>query len=109
MTEQEYELLLAEYTGTPKPHKPTEPCFDMIPPLAMTEVARVMKYQYKNDNSQWLNPTEVRRKFFNTAQRHQWEYRDGEELDKSSQLHHLAHAIASLMCLYENLIKNPSE
>jgi len=102
MTEDEYELFLAELNRYSIP-KPTEPNYDRIPPLALKEVAKVMSY---TSDDTWMSPTEAKRKFFNTAQLHQWEYRDGEELDKTSQLHHLAHAIASLMSLCEYLLKN---
>lgn len=83
-----------------------KPEFGLIPPLALTETARVMTYgahKYEPDN--WIHVPDAKRRYFNAAQRHQWEYREGEELDSESQLHHIAHAIANLMFLYEHIVK----
>lgn len=87
-----------------------KPEFGLIPPLALTETARVMTYgahKYEPDN--WIHVPDAKRRYFNAAQRHQWEYRQGEELDSESNLHHIAHAIANLMFLYEHTVKYSKE
>lgn len=87
-----------------------KPEFGLIPPLALTETARVMTYgahKYEPDN--WIHVPDAKRRYFNAAQRHQWEYREGEELDCESQLHHIAHAICNLMFLYEHVVKYSKE
>lgn len=87
-----------------------KPEFGLIPPLALTETARVMTYgahKYEPDN--WIHVPDAKRRYFNAAQRHQWEYREGEELDSESKLHHIAHAICNLMFLYEHVVKYSKE
>ena len=87
-----------------------KPEFGLIPPLALTETARVMTYgahKYEPDN--WIHVPDAKRRYFNAAQRHQWEFREGEELDSESQLHHIAHAICNLMFLYEHVVKYSKE
>jgi hypothetical protein len=79
-----------------------KPDYSLIPPHALEEVARALTYgksKYSRENWKMLEDAENR--YFAAAQRHLWAIRRGETHDPESGLHHTAHAIVSMMFLYE--------
>ena len=42
------------------------------------------------------------RRYFDALQRHVWSWKQGEQIDPESGIHHLAHAMCCLMFLYEH-------
>lgn len=79
-----------------------KPRMDLIPPLGLIEVAKVLGYgakKYSADNWRQVDGKEWR--YFGAAQRHLWQYHSGQVFDSETNINHLAHAICSLMFLLE--------
>ena len=79
-----------------------KPDYSLLPPHALEEAVRALTYgknKYSRENWKLLDDAENR--YFAAAQRHLWAIRRGETHDPESGLHHAAHAIVSLMFLYE--------
>ena len=77
--------------------------YGLIPPLALKEMVRVLTFgaqKYERDN--WKVVPESKRRYFDALQRHLWAWKEGEQLDPESGIHHLAHAMCCLMFLYEH-------
>ena len=76
-----------------------KPRMSLIPHAPMRAVAYTFTYgEKKYDAHNWskgLNFSEL----LDSAERHIGSFKDGENLDKESNLHHLAHAIACLIYL----------
>jgi len=73
--------------------------FDLLPPDALKAVVAIFTYganKYADRN--WEKGTNYGR-LFGAAQRHLWNWWDGEENDPESGLHHLAHAITDILFL----------
>lgn len=75
---------------------------DLIPPLAEEEIGWVLthgaeKYGPKN----WRMVENAEERYHGAARRHINAYARGEDSDYDSGLHHLAHAIVSLMFVLE--------
>lgn len=94
---------IVEYTGKVPPtfvkHDDGKPRFDLIPPEAELEVAKVFTYGAKkySDNNYRIGTQWTR--YVAAARRHINAWQDGESLDPETGLNHLSHAIASLMML----------
>lgn len=78
-----------------------KPRFDLIPPNALIEVARVYtmggeKYAARN----WENGMDYGR-LYGALQRHLHAFWSGENKDQESDLHHLAHAAFGVLGLLE--------
>jgi hypothetical protein len=76
--------------------------YGLIPPHALDEVAKVLTYgaqKYSRDN--WKGVPDKERRYFDAALRHVWSFKRGENLDKETGLHHLAHAVCCLLYLAE--------
>lgn len=90
-----------------------KPEYSLIPPYALNEVVKVLTYgagKYARGN--WKHVTRPESRFYSAAQRHLWATSRGEMLDPDTGLHHISHAVCSLMFLHEhlnktNLISNP--
>ncbi len=79
-----------------------KPEYGLIPPQCLDEVARVLTVgakKYERDN--WRYVEDGPRRYFDAAQRHLWAYKRGEILDPETGLSHLAHAVCSLMFIYD--------
>ena len=89
-----------------------KPRFNLIPPLAEREVARVLEFgarKYAPDN--WRKVPDARSRYVDAALRHINAHRSGEALDTGeggSGLSHLAHAITSLMFALELELEPPT-
>lgn len=87
-----------------------KPMYDLIPPSALEEFVNVLTFgakKYAPDN--WRLVPEGRRRYFAAAQRHLWQFKRGETIDKESNLHHLAHAITCLMFILEKEMLNEED
>jgi hypothetical protein len=77
--------------------------YGLLPPLALEETVKVLTFgaqKYERDN--WKNVPDSKRRYFDALQRHTWAWKQGEQLDPESGIHHLAHAMCCLMFLYEH-------
>ena len=80
--------------------------YGLIPPLALKEMVKVLTFgaqKYERDN--WQKVPESKRRYFDALQRHLWAWKEGEEFDHESGIHHLAHAMCCLFFLYEHDVK----
>ena len=83
-------------------HDQGKPRFDLIPALAESEIAKVLAYgaeKYSAEN--WRFVENAGSRYLAAAKRHINQWQQGEEIDKESNLHHLAHAITGLMFILE--------
>lgn len=77
--------------------------YGLLPPYALEETVRVLTFgaqKYERDN--WQRVPDSKRRYFDALQRHVWAWKQGEQIDPESGLHHLAHAMCCLMFLYEH-------
>ena len=80
--------------------------YGLVPPLALKEMVKVLTFgaqKYERDN--WQRVPDSKRRYFDALQRHLWAWKEGEELDPESGIHHLAHAMCCLAFLYEHDVK----
>ena len=83
-------------------HDEDKPKFSLMKPDALMEMVAVLTYgakKYSPDN--WKHLENARQRYFDAANRHLWQWYGGEEKDPESGLHHLAHAMSSLMFLMQ--------
>lgn len=83
-------------------HDEDKPKFSLMKPDALMEMVAVLTYgakKYSPDN--WKMLENARQRYFDAANRHLWQWYGGEERDPESGLHHLAHAMSSLMFLIQ--------
>jgi hypothetical protein len=83
-------------------HDEDKPKFSLMKPDALMEMVAVLTYgakKYSPDN--WKLLGNARQRYFDAANRHLWQWYGGEERDPESGLHHLAHAMSSLMFLIQ--------
>lgn len=83
-------------------HDEDKPKFSLMKPDALMEMVAVLTYgakKYSPDN--WKMLENARQRYFDAANRHLWQWYGGEKLDPESGLHHLAHAMSSLMFLIQ--------
>lgn len=77
--------------------------WDLLPSPALEEVIRVLMcdaVKYERDN--WRLVKNARRRYFNATMRHCWAYLRGEQNDRETGLHHLAHAacyVLFILCM----------
>lgn len=76
--------------------------FDLIPPYALWEIARIYTYgAQKYEDNNWLRSGMKWGRFFSAIMRHLWKWWGGEKLDKESGLPHLAHAAWGCLALLQ--------
>jgi hypothetical protein len=84
--------------------------YGLLPPLALEEVVKVLTFgAQKYDRDNWQVVPESKRRYFDALQRHVWAWKQGEQFDSESGIHHLAHAMCCLMFLYEHDVKYSKE
>ena len=79
-----------------------KPKFSLMKTDALLEMVAVLTYgakKYSPDN--WKHLPNARERYFDAANRHMWQWFGGEERDQESGLHHLAHAMSSLMFIIQ--------
>lgn len=80
--------------------------YGLVPPLALKEMVKVLTFgaeKYEPDN--WKFVPDSKRRYFDALQRHLWAWKEGEQIDTESGIHHLAHAMCCLSFLYEHDVK----
>jgi len=80
-----------------------KPMYGLLPPKALRATVDVLTFgaqKYEVDNWKYVDNSLSR--YFDAAQRHLWDWKEGEQFDPESGMHHLAHAICCLMFLYEH-------
>lgn len=83
-------------------HDEAKPRFDLIPPIAELEVAKVLEYgARKYDENNWRYVENPQARYMAAARRHINAWMQNESYDDESGLPHLAHAITSLMFILE--------
>lgn len=83
-------------------HDEAKPRFDLIPPIAELEVAKVLEYgTRKYDENNWRYVENPQARYMAAARRHINAWMQNESYDDESGLPHLAHAITSLMFILE--------
>lgn len=79
-----------------------KPDYSLIPPNALNDLAKVLTYgAAKYDRENWRKLDDLQNRYFAAAQRHMWAVRSGEPFDPETGIHHMAHAVASLMFILE--------
>ena len=76
--------------------------FSLLKYNAFMEMLKVINYgaeKYSPDN--WKLLENSRERYFDAANRHLWAWWSGERYDPESKLHHLAHAMSSLLFIIE--------
>ena len=84
--------------------------YGLLPPLALEETVKVLTFgaqKYERDN--WQKVPDAKRRYFDALQRHVWAWKQGEQFDPESGIHHLGHAMCCLMFLYEHDIMYSNE
>ena len=77
--------------------------YGLLPPKALEETVKVLTFgAQKYDRDNWKYVSDAKRRYFDALQRHMWAWKNGEQLDQESGIHHLAHAMCCLMFLYEH-------
>jgi hypothetical protein len=77
--------------------------YGLLPPKALEVVVEVLTFgakKYARDN--WKHVDDAKRRYFDALQRHLWAWKQGEQIDPESGIHHLGHAMCCLMFLYEH-------
>jgi len=94
-----------------------KPRYSLLPTKALEEVVKVLTFgSQKYEDFNWMKVPNANDRYFSAAQRHMWQWKDGETHDSESKLHHLASSITNLMFILElelremnNAGKNPSD
>lgn len=82
-----------------------KPDYSLLSFYALDEVVKALTYgaqKYSRDN--WRKVPDFKRRYMAAAFRHLAAYARGERLDPESGLHHLSHAVVSLMYIVEDEI-----
>lgn len=76
---------------------------DLLPLPPVHEVIRVLMYgAEKYDDDNWKIVGNKRARYYNAAKRHIDDWWEGEQTDKESGYHHLAHAMCCLIFLIQS-------
>lgn len=73
---------------------------DLIPTVVITGLAEVLTYgAIKYSANSWQHVDDPINTYYGACLRHLIKWRDGEDIDPESGLHHLKHSICNLMFL----------
>ena len=88
-------------------HKPRT---DLLPPMALLEVAKVMTYgAHKYEPGNWAKEGVTYNRYYAACMRHMLHWQAGEDFDPETGLNHIAHAASNLLFLMALiLIKRPN-
>ena len=92
---------------TGKKYDGEKPQMYLLPPKAITEVAKVLTFgasKYGTEN--WRKLDDLQNRYSSAAMRHIFAHLDGSVLDEESDLSHLAHAICCLLFKLEIELEN---
>jgi hypothetical protein len=74
----------------------------IVPPAALIEIARALQFgAVKYGRANWRTLEPIASNYVDATMRHLAAWMDGEERAKDSNVHHLAHAAASLCILID--------
>lgn len=79
-----------------------KPEYSLLPPVALLEMVKNLTFgaqKYSRDN--WRKVPDAKRRYFDAAQRHMWQWQMQEINDPENNLHHLAAAAVNLMFILE--------
>jgi hypothetical protein len=87
----------------------TKPPMNLLDPLVLEEMSRVMGYgAQKYAKYNWMKGL-AHGRVFAAAMRHMCAYWRGEDRDPETSIHHLAHALCSLMMLFGLVMRETGE
>ena len=92
---------------TGKKYDGEKPQMYLLPPKAITEVAKVLTFgasKYGPEN--WRKLDDLQNRYSSAAMRHIFAHMDGEQLDPETELSHLAHALCCLLFKLEIELEN---
>lgn len=84
-----------------------KPRYDLLPATSVQEVVQVLTHgaaKYGPEN--WKQIQDLHNRYYAAAQRHIQAHRLGVKRDEETGLHHLAHAICSLIFIMETELKD---
>ena len=77
-----------------------KPRTDLIPPLALLEIAKVLTYgASKYEVGNWKKEGVTYNRYYAACMRHMLQWQSGEDLDSETSISHIAHAASSLLFL----------
>lgn len=91
-------------------HDSGKPDWSLLPLKQVEEIVRVLSFgAEKYDRDNWQKVPDAKNRYFAAAMRHLTEYQAGHNIDKESQLPHLAHAACCLVFLlwFEDAVAKP--
>ena len=95
---------------TGKKYDGEKPKMYLLPPKALTEVAKVLTFgANKYDENNWKKLDNLQNRYSGAALRHIFAHMDGEEFDDETGLDHLAHAICCLLFKLEAKLDGTSK
>ena len=76
--------------------------YGLVPPIAFKAVVEILTIgARKYDRDNWKHVPDAKRRYFDAAMRHIWDWKSGDKYDEETSKNHLAHAICNLMFLLE--------
>lgn len=82
-------------------HDQGKPRYSLVPPAALEGVAKVLTFGAKKYSANsWQNVEDTSR-YMDALIRHIEAFRQGEDVDPESGIHHMAHVATNAMFLYE--------
>lgn len=76
--------------------------YGLVPPLSLKSVVEILTIgAQKYDRDNWKYVPDGKRRYFDAAMRHLWDWKCGDRFDEETSKNHLAHAICNLMFLLE--------
>jgi hypothetical protein len=79
-----------------------KPQYGLLPPNALRATVEILTFgAEKYEPNNWKHVPDSKRRYFDAAQRHLWDWKNGEQNDPESGKNHLAHALCCLMFLLE--------
>jgi hypothetical protein len=77
-----------------------KPRTDLLPPMALIEIAKVMSFGAKKYTiGNWSKEGSTYNRYYAACMRHMLQWQSGEDLDQETGLSHIAHAASNLLFL----------
>lgn len=79
-----------------------KPRYSLLPAKALEEVVHVLTFgSQKYEDFNWMKVDNAFDRYFSAAQRHIWQWKQGELQDEETQRHHLASAVTNLLFILD--------